>query len=88
MAAFAGQRQGIDRTSELRATRLSLANRAELILIIVIRRAGLRTEALSTRCGRLAVIDLLFIAPAFAYSNWSATTPAARRAVAPREERT
>ncbi|MGP4101895.1 MurR/RpiR family transcriptional regulator [Nonomuraea sp. KM90] len=66
-----------------------LAKRAELALITAVRQSGLRTEALCTRHGQLAVIDLLFIATAqSAFERAGETMLAARKAVAPRKDAT
>lgn len=65
-----------------------LAGQASIPLITVVRQAGLRTEALSSRHGQLAVIDLLFIATAqCAVEQASRSVRTAQQAVAPRKER-
>ncbi|MEV0612779.1 MurR/RpiR family transcriptional regulator [Nonomuraea sp. NPDC050404] len=64
-----------------------LARRAGMALITGVRQEGLRTEALSTRHGQLAVIDLLFVATAqCAFEQAGETMLATRRAVASRKD--
>ncbi|WP_433256340.1 MurR/RpiR family transcriptional regulator [Streptosporangium sp. CA-135522] len=64
-----------------------LAARAELTLLTRIRQTGFRTEALATRHGQLAVVDVLFIAVAQrTFEQAGETMAAAQQAVQPYKE--